>query len=262
MSTWEDFEIDCTRYLNQRFGAYARFIHQGGSDSTVPDIFVQTATGNTFYIDVKHCPAQCGQFVLLPNIESRTFEYSNLNVNHLNSYAQLIMQHMNHSFDAYCDAGTGGKDIDMNHGNHIFSNWIIQTYQEKGAKFFITNHFTLLPLERFQQYFNVTAKYRIKRSGSGNVGKNRISSVKDFIKNSGYVIENFRTNGDKLFVKSPQNLHNKRFILNGTEYMFSLRSNEYELRKLSNTYNANVIFSIKNNNTPGISDAEFIDALK
>lgn len=69
--------------------------------------------------------------------------------------------------------------------------------------------------------------------------------------------------GDKLFVESSHNLHNKRFVFQQYEYMFSQRGNEYEIRKLSNTYNANVIFSITHNTTtPGLSDAEFINALK
>ena len=42
MAIWEEFEIQCTDYLNSRFGAYARFFHQGGADSTVPDILVET----------------------------------------------------------------------------------------------------------------------------------------------------------------------------------------------------------------------------
>ena len=35
MISWEAFELDCTNYLNNKFGKYATFIHQGGSDSTV-----------------------------------------------------------------------------------------------------------------------------------------------------------------------------------------------------------------------------------
>lgn len=58
MARWEGFEIQCTDYLNRRFGAYARFIHQGGADSTVPDILVETKGGKSFYIDAKHSPAQ------------------------------------------------------------------------------------------------------------------------------------------------------------------------------------------------------------
>lgn len=28
-SIWEDFEIDCTEYLNRKFGDYASFKHEG-----------------------------------------------------------------------------------------------------------------------------------------------------------------------------------------------------------------------------------------
>ena len=45
MEKWKDFELDCTNYLIQKFGAYATFIHQGGTDSTVPDILVKTISG-------------------------------------------------------------------------------------------------------------------------------------------------------------------------------------------------------------------------
>ena len=262
MAIWEDFEIQCTDYLNQRFGAYARFIHQGGADSTVPDILVQTKSGNSFYIDAKHSPAQCGQFVLLPDIESCTFEYSRQNVNRINRYAEMIMDYMNEDFDSFREAGTTGKDICMNNGSDIFANWIIQTYSDKGAEFFITNNYTILPIERFSDYFDVSAKYRIKRSGSGNVGKNRLHSVMDFIESHDYLITDCRVVGDKLFVRSSRNLHDSRFILRGIEYMFSLRGDEYELRKLSNTYNANVIFSIRQKSSSGLSDENFIRFLK
>lgn len=263
MAIWEEFEIQCTDFLNKRFGAYARFFHQGGADSTVPDILVKTNTGNSFYIDAKHSPAQCGQFVLLPNLETKTFEYSHLNVNRLNKYAEKIMNYMNADFDAFREAGTAGKDIDMPNGSNIFSDWIIQTYKDKGAEFFITNNYTILPIERFRDYFEVSAKYRIKRSGSSNVGKSRLNPVMDYISSHDYIITDSRVVGDKLFVVSPQQLHNHRFILRGIEYMFSLRKDEYELRKLSNTYNANVIFSIKHKpSTPSMSETEFINYLK
>lgn len=70
MTVWEEFEIQCTNYLNKRFGDYAEFIHQGGADSTVLDILVNTNSGHSFYIDTKHSPAQCGQFVLLPKLQN------------------------------------------------------------------------------------------------------------------------------------------------------------------------------------------------
>ena len=263
MAIWEEFELECTDYLNKRFGAYARFIHQGGSDSTVPDILVETKSGKSFYIDAKHSPAQCGQFVLLPDIETSTFEYSQQNANRINAYASMIMDYMNGSFDEYREAGTAGKDIDMPNSEEIFSEWVIDTYASKGARYFITNDFVLFPIDRFRRYFEITAKYRIKRSGSSSVGRSRIDMVSDYIASHDYFINGTRVDGDKLFVSSSRNLHNQRFILRAYEYMFSLRDREYEIRKLSNTYNANVIFSItKKGNVPGMSDSEFISDLQ
>ena len=83
MKEWEQFENEATKFLNSRFGSYARFFQKGGSDSTIPDIRVETHTGKTFYIEAKHSPAQCGQFVLLPDIESGHFRYSEKNVNRI-----------------------------------------------------------------------------------------------------------------------------------------------------------------------------------
>lgn len=263
MENWERFELECTNYLNAKFGAYARFIHQGGSDSTRPDILVKPNHGHSFYMDAKHSPAQCGQFVLNPNIITRTFEYSKKNDNRINIYAEKIMEHMNKHFDEFREAGTAGKDIIMEDGTSIFSNWIIQTYKEKGADYFITNNHTILPVEKLREYFDVTATYRIKRSGSNSVGKKYLSPVFDYIQSHDYDIISSRTDGEKLFVKSNKNLHNLRFTLGKYEYMFSQRSIEYEIRKLSNTYNANVIFSIKQiDDEPGLSDDDFIDSLK
>ena len=72
MAIWEEFEIQCTDYL--RFGAYARFIHQGGADSTVPDILVETKEESLFTLMLsilRHNADNC----LLPDLETCTFEY-------------------------------------------------------------------------------------------------------------------------------------------------------------------------------------------
>ncbi len=262
MKVWEKFEIQCTEYLNDRFGDYAKFFHQGRADSTIPDILVKTNRGNSFYIEAKHSPAQCGQFVLFPNLESRTFEYSKQNTTEINKYAEQIIEYMNQDFNGFKEVGTKGKDIEFPNCSTVFANWIIQYYSNKGVKFFMTNNNVLLPIEQFSDYFEVSAKYRIKRSGSGNVGKNKINSVMDYITSQDYIITDSRIKGDKLFVSSSCNLHDNRFILRGIEYMFSFRGTEYELRKLSNTYNTNVIFSIKQKLTCGMSEEEFIYFLK
>ena len=263
MPTWENFERECTAYLNEKFGTYASFEHQGGANSTIPDICVQPQNGQIFYIEVKHSPAQCGQFVLLPNIETRSFDYSSSNTTPINEYAKKIMEYMNEDFDGFREAGTKGKEINMPEGSNIFAKWIIQMYEKKNARFFITNHYHLIPLEKIVDCFEISAKYRIKRSGSGNVGVREIQKVKNHIASMGYSKISYDVKGDKLFVMSAEISHNHRFVFNGHKYMFSQRNTRFEVRKLSNTYNANVIFSIIfNEKKGGISDQEFIAYLK
>lgn len=258
MSTWEKFEEDCTKFLNEQFGEYASFIRQGGSDSTVLDIKVETKKNKQFYIEAKHSPAQCGQFVLLPNIEACKFEYSRLNSTEVNEFSEKIINYMNDNFEEFKEAGTSGKNIDFEDCERVFSNWIVKTYKEKGVKFFITNNDIILSIEDFSEYFKVSAKYRIKRSGSSSVGRGNIDKVTEYLESTFSNIE-ISTTSDKVFVVSNEDLHNKRFVIGKNEFMISKREDNFEIRKLSNTFNANVIFSIElKGNKAGISIEDFI----
>ena len=68
-----------------------------------------------------------------------------------------------------------------------------------------------------------------------------------------------------MFVQAEQNLSNKQFMIENYVYEFrpvNNCDNKYEIRKLSNTFNANVIFSIElKTNKDGISIADFIAIL-
>lgn len=242
MANWEQFEIECTDYLNDEYGNYATFIHQGGSNSNIPDILVETNSGDSFYIEVKHSPAQSGQFVLLPDIELQEFVYSNRNSSRVNSYAEAIIAYMNDDFDAFANAGTKGKNIDMN--EDIFADWIIDHYSDIGVEFIISNNHVIIPISELSNYFDISACYRIKRSGSSSVGRPRLNEVSAYLNDCDYSIENIKPEGDKLYVYSSSDLDKVRFKINKNEYMFSQKEAYYEIRKLSNTYNANVIFSI------------------
>ena len=90
MSTWKDFEIQCTEYLNSCYGTYAKFTLQGGANSTVPDIYVKTNTGSSFYIEVKEPNAQSGQFVLLPDEINKKFVFSPRNKTAANEFTDII----------------------------------------------------------------------------------------------------------------------------------------------------------------------------
>lgn len=256
MHNWENFEIACVNYLRENFGDVAEFEECGGSDSTTPDILVKCAKGPRFYIEVKKSPAQSGQFVLLPNNERKVFEYSTQNNSKVNTFSQLTISHMNNDFDAYREAGTKGKAIPITAGDDVFSKWIKEYYGNKGVKFFITNNFNIIPIGNIERYFDIKATYRVKKSGSSAVGERNIIEIISFIKSNYSNVRISRDRG-KIFATMSADLHNAKFILCGKEYMFSKRGEEYEIRKLSNTRNANVIFSIDYNNTVGISCSEF-----
>ena len=139
----------------------------------------------------------------------------------------------------------------------------IQTKKNKGAEFFITNNYKIVRVDDFSECFNVSAKYRIKRSGSSSVGKSMIAAISRYLKDEFNSITSINTQGDKLFVNATRNMHGIRFVYGGYEYMISQRDDAYEIRKLSNTYNANVIFSIQlKSNCTGLTEEEFIDYLK
>lgn len=262
MNNWEKFEKECTQYLNNIFGSYAFFHHIGGTDSTKPDIEVKTKLGKIFYIEIKHCPAQSGQFVLLPDNSANKFIYSSLNANPINIYTNKIIDFMNNNFEKFKLAGTKGENINIIKGSQIFASWIIKIYKEKNIRFFITNDFKIIDIDNFMDYFNVSAKYRIKRSGSSSVGKNNMSKIIKYIKENYQDISYLEEKENKLFISSKKNLNGNRFLYEGNEYMISARNTIYEVRKLSKTYNANVIFSIDvKNNKPGMSNNEFIDYL-
>lgn len=261
MADWLEFEEKCTEYLNKKFGHKASFRHMGGADSTVPDIHVVTKTGKKFFMDAKMTPSACGQFVLLPNVATGTFVFSENNKTGITPEVQAIIRHMNLDFEAYKEAGTTGKEIDLGDDGKTFSRWIVATYLQKGAEFFITNDFAILPTRDFSKHFTVTAKYRIKRSGSRSAGITAAPLVIRHILSNGFPVKEHRIVKDKLYVRSSAQLHNRRFVFDGYEYMFSARGDQYEVRKLSNTFNANVIFTIQKNNRAGITAAEFEQSL-
>lgn len=256
---WAKFEVEATNYLNEKYGDFANFIHQGGADSTKPDILVETKKGTSFYIEAKCSKAQCGQFVLQPDIVTSTFKYTAKNP--INQYAEEIIDFMNNDFEAFKEAGTKGKDIEMDPS--VFVNWITKIYKDKNVKFYITDNFVFVPIDKFAEFFDVTAKYRVKRSGSTDIGKTKLDNVIEHIKTLKIhsLISEYQKSDKKLFVKADKDIHNLRFIFDGFEYMFSRRDNCYEVRRLSNTFNSNVIFSISLKYRTDKYDKAFVSSL-
>lgn len=262
MKRWKSFEKEATDFLTNKFGDHANFICKGGSDSTISDIWVKSSSGKEFYIDAKLSPAQCGQFVLIPDSKNKKFQYSKSNTKTINEYSEEIICYMNNNFETFCKSDTKGTKINIKNDQNIFSNWIIQEYKNKGTEFFITNNFTILPVDDIKKHFDISAKYRVKRSGSSNPSKMSLNKLSEYIENKFYKINNVIKDNGKLFVTSSEDIDKQKFYFEDNEYMFANRKDKYEVRKLSKTTNANVIFQIfKKENIEGLSEKEFLSFL-
>lgn len=259
MRPGEEFEIRCYEYLRHLYNVgNITFHREGGMDSTKSDIAVVKDGQTNFYIEAKDTSAQSGQFVLLPDQESKTFVFSPRNHSEPNKMTEIMVEYMNSDFDRFNNAGTAGEALDID--SSIFSEWIIKYYREKNVKYVISykNNYVVLPIRRFAAYFDILANYRIKKSGSGEPAKKDIPAVKQAIELL-YPTVSFITQGKKLFASLSESISQDRFIIGKYTYYFSGQaSGEYEIRRLSNTYNMNVIFSIQLKKLQDPSDlAEF-----
>lgn len=239
MEAWKEFELDCNKYLNEKYGNH--FTHLGFSDSTVSDIKYENSE-KIFYIEAKMPSAQSGQFVLLPDYENKKFLFSSRNKTEPNENTDFIINYMNQKFDMYSNYGTSGEKIDIN--QDVFGNWIINYYKQKGVEFFITKgeNFIIFPVEKYKDYFFISANYRIKKSGSTDVPLNR---QQDVIKQLNLMNIQYELK-DEFKLVSTQDLDRFKFSVGDFDYMVrKIEKNLYRIRKLSNTRNPNVIFSIK-----------------
>jgi len=239
----ERFEIECYNYLIKKYGNHFR--HEGNMDSTKSDIAVIKNGNPVFYIEVKDTTAQSGQFVLLPNEKEKTFDFSPRNKSESNCITKAIIDYMNKDFQSYFNAGTAGKPIDLD--SKIFTDWIVNHYISKKVKYVISfkDDFVILPIQKFGEYFSVSATYRIKKSGSSKLAKKDFTNAQMIILNK-YKTSKFNIEDSSLFVNINERVSVKSFEFGKyTLYLSEIGTNQYMVRKLSNTRNMNVIFSIK-----------------
>lgn len=246
MKPGEQFELFCYEYLKKFYKTKETdFYHEGGMNSTTSDIAAIKNGKINFYIEAKDAAAQSGQFVLLPDKEREVFIFSPRNRSKPNKMTDIIIDYMNRDFQRFNSAGTTGQSLDIN--TDVFANWIIEHYKNKKVKYVISydRNYIIFPIRKFKQYFNIIANYRIKKSGSSEPAKKDIPSVKQMIKTY-YTTAKFSQKEKKLFVYISENVDKEKFVFkNYTYYLSEQNSGYYEIRRLSNTYNMNVIFSIK-----------------
>ena len=228
------------------------FEAEGGSDSTKSDILLTKSGIAIFYIESKMKQAQCGQFVVYQ--ENSGFTNSTRN-RHLTSFAEEIMiDKMNEKFASFANPGTAGKDLGLD--KSYYYDWIMSYYESKKVRYFIVekevgrknfsaDNFIIFPIQHFYKYFDATAKYRVKKSGSTSPSHNSIDEIEDIFKKNKISYSDLHFEDTKVFVSFPKK--SEKFQLEGINYDYQLNpqgNGKFEIRRLSNTRNANVIFSI------------------
>lgn len=243
---WMKNEEDCANYFMNKFSKLALKIKpEGKFDATAPDIDVFRKDGEKFGVEIKSEKSQCGQFVVTPC--HGYFEYGRKNKSDINEYSSRIIEHMNNNFEKYADAGTAGVDLGMDQS--IYIGWIKTYYSNKGVKLFITKinaEYIIFPIEKFEDFFDVSAKYRMKKSGSSDVPKYMQKGLFEFLLKENKIESSaIAVYGKKLLIKSSRGLKNSMFHYGEYDFIFSGGDNGYfVIKKLSNTKNSNVIFSI------------------
>lgn len=248
----EQFELECLQYLKETYeNENVSFQICGGMNSTVSDIAVMFNGQIEFYIEAKMKAAQSGQFVILPDRNNCNFYFSPKNKSIENIFTEIIIDYINDNYKTFIQAGTTGKDIDID--NSIFANWIINHYKNKKVKYLITynNGYIIFPIEKFADYFLISAKARNKGSGSRQPAKKNWSSITDYVTDKFDVVktDSIRDGSkNRLLAYTSQFVDQESFNLDQQTYQFSERppADEYEIRLLNRkTKNTTVIFSIK-----------------
>lgn len=252
---WKKFEKECYRQLESLYSGICNLEAYGQSDSTKADIKVITKNNNEFFIEVKDKKSQCCQFVLFPNEEKRCFDFSDKNRVPFTENCKSIIEYMNNHFDYYKNVSTKGLSINVD--KKILYGLVYDFYTVKNVKYFMTKgkEYIVFPIDKFSEYFDIGALYRKKKCGSSEPNeKNNNEELINVLNDEkiDYDLEYIKVGKKtRCFIHTDQNFDKIRLI--GDYYTYLFKNNEYsqklkkeknyifELRRLSNTSNPNVI---------------------
>ncbi|MEG1806885.1 MAG: hypothetical protein RR265_01930 [Cetobacterium sp.] len=263
---WKKFELNTLDNLKKFETSSLKFRSEGGSNSTEPDIKVYK---NNIFLESLECklsPAQGGQFVVLWN--GSEFQYSSSNVNPESFETIEIIKLMNKNKLYYSKIfnPSESSSIDLDIDDTIVAQHLINIYKAKKSNFIVSstnlnNDIKIIPIEKIKDNFNIIGKYRIKRSGSINLPLKDYSIAEEKFTEK-YGIEIFDINT----ISFDTTLEKKeRYFGDNSEYFLGIQTDgTYKVKKLSNTFNANVIFtlSLKSFTPDSISFQNLIDILK
>ena len=264
----EQFEKECTEYLNKKYGGKGlSFINKGGSDSNAPDIIIQREGTTINNIEVKMDGAQCSQFVLKPDEASKKFIYSSKNKPPKPSNSSLaIMKEMEKDFDKHKTP----SPTELGFPKALYRNRIVDYYVNyKSSLFFMTKDsssgkYIIFPTENISEYFDITACFRYKPSGSHNPKEDETARSIALIEKDGLRVKGQRKVKKDAKVYTDLLIEGARKDVIKIEEPFRLQirkveGNYFRLTILSDTNNPNVIFTIKLNKPQQAKDLQVFE---
>jgi|688.fasta_scaffold352087_2 hypothetical protein len=270
MQNWQKLEIEISNYLRNLLGNNYLVENTGGSDSFKPDIIVSNKSEKSkVFIEVKSNIAQCGQFVVLD--ENKTFLFSNENKT-LQSNANNIITFMNKHYSTFSQSSTSG--IELNLKKEIFYQWVKNYFIQKKVNFIATmigSKVVFFKPENIDEYYDISATYRVKKSGSRDLPLNYSfeelrKEVSDYLSSNKIDSEIIKIQREskktRIFFSKTNNIKNLRIMVKGYSlFLNNITGDQFTLVKvLSNTANRNVIFSIylKKNLDSNLTNKKFI----
>jgi hypothetical protein len=205
----DQFEIEVAEYLNDEYSKKynLEFKRIGGSNSTVSDIFIKVKSADKSsnnYIECKMMRAQAAHITLDEKLKDGVvvgYEYSgspseNHEVDQDGVAAiKVLVEYINERFKyiskshPYLKFGEAYDDTDGQNEFRVkddelqynFDKAIIRHYRKKGVEFIASGKSGKEPkffeLENFANNFNISATFRVLRSGSRDVSKIHVKDV-------------------------------------------------------------------------------------
>lgn len=253
MKNWKDFETLNVNYLKDNLiNLNVDIEKMGDADSTRPDIQIVLKNNlKKFFIETKMPSSQTSQFVV--EIENNRFIYGKKNKFESNEFSEEIIDILNENFKYYKNVGQSGLEVPV--PILIAFGWIISNMKNKNVEFIMSvdnhNNNVIIPVEKFNEFFNVKTILRRKKSGSTPIPKIYYNDFKTnlekkfidynpiiFIQgNRLYIKLNKELSKNECYIKSDL-LENKRYYLSNTG------NNVYEVKLTSATNNPNIIFEL------------------
>lgn len=200
-----------------------------------------------FNIEAKYSPSQAGQIVIID--KNGYFEFSSKSKNPKVTSTDILINHINANYDTYSHVNKSSISIDIN--SNILYHFIEEQYQIKSNQWIISSSnksnltndtVCLIPTNELRNNFDVSASLRRKKSGTSEVPKNSREEAKIIIRS---ICNNpiFEERDKKIFLHGDIGQH--PLLLPSNLYLSKKDTNKYEIRKRSNTNNANIMLSLK-----------------